>query len=214
MQKTRIIHKAAAICLAALFGIALFAQRQETCPTCNGTGKVAASGRGGGGGGQFGGGGGSSRGGGIAAQIQQGEKRNLKFGPYEWRVLETRRDRALIITEKSIESRRFHNDAKSFPGWDNSEIRQYLNGAFIQAFSRNDQNLIIKSRDTVFLLSVAECNKFSDNKDRTPGGWWLRTNGAGSDKVAYVNSGGAITGTGWQVNFSQGVRPALWISLQ
>lgn len=216
MQKAKTIFVAAAVCLATLSGLTLDAQQrgkqhQTTCPTCNGTGKVAATqpppppppDRGG-----------SRGGGGIAAAIQGGQKQDLKFGAYSWRVVEVRRDRALIITEKNVENRQFHSNAKSFTKWEDSDIRKYLNGTFLQSFSRNDQSQMVTGPDTIFLLTLAESNKLGGNNERKNGAeWWLRTPGNTSDKIATIGSNGAVQSVGTGVTYSRGVRPALWIKL-
>ena len=107
----------------------------------------------------------------------------IQFGGYNWRVLDVQGGRALIITEDIIEVRAYHekNDAVT---WETSDMRAYLNGAFLRTFSSQDQARIAETqvsnpdnlwyirylskdtRDRIFLLSLEEVDRyFGDSGD-------------------------------------------------
>ncbi|MGG6312417.1 DUF6273 domain-containing protein [Paenibacillus macerans] len=51
----------------------------------------------------------------------------LSFGGYNWRVLDTQSNAALIITEDIIEQRAYHDAYKDIT-WADCALRKYLNG--------------------------------------------------------------------------------------
>ena len=93
----------------------------------------------------------------------------IEFGGITWRVLDVQGDRALIISEYIIASRRYRGSK-----WETSEIRQYLNGPFLNRFSEAEQARILETTlinydnqwfgtsggddttDRIFLLSIEE----------------------------------------------------------
>ncbi|MDR2571299.1 MAG: helix-turn-helix domain-containing protein [Oscillospiraceae bacterium] len=110
----------------------------------------------------------------------------IPFGKYQWCVLDTESDKALIITENVIEERAFHsgNNDMHIITWEHSDIREYLNGKFYKQFSTADQAKIIEAKiinldnpwygtrhfndtiDKVFLLSYEEVVRyFGDSGD-------------------------------------------------
>jgi hypothetical protein len=149
---------------------------------------------------------------GIAAQLLGGEKYGLQFGPYKWQVLEVSGKRALMITEDIVEKRDFDSTSSE---WELSNIRFYLNRSFLRNFSVSEQMLIYGTAEKIFLLNIAEANRyFPDNASRSVGHWWwLRSPGGDSKNAAYVNSDGTIGIYGGSVSLTGGVRPALWINL-
>ncbi len=98
----------------------------------------------------------------------------VSFDRYTWRVLDAREGAALLLTEDIVGQRPFHDRAGDAT-WADSEVRAYLNGAFLEAFApenrarvvpvtnANPDNAWYGSRggedtpDTVFLLSMEEC---------------------------------------------------------
>jgi len=76
----------------------------------------------------------------------------IKFGPFDWRVLERKGDTALVITVGIIETSPYHTERNSaedrspFVGatWEKSDIRKYLNGKFLEKFSPADIARIIE----------------------------------------------------------------------
>ncbi|MDR3122071.1 MAG: DUF6273 domain-containing protein [Clostridiales bacterium] len=128
----------------------------------------------------------------IVGSLTVGQ-RNVTFGKYAWRVLDAQNSMALLITEDIIEKRPYNKQDKKIT-WEESTLRQYLNGEFLQTFSSAEQNQIIQvsnknednqwfgtdggnnTKDKVFLLSLAEAVKyFGDSgqlKDRPKEDSW------------------------------------------
>lgn len=71
------------------------------------------------------------------------EPEKIKFGPYEWLVLERKDDTALIITEKVVKTIGYHA-AREGATWEVSNIRKYLNSKFLEDFSPEEQARIIE----------------------------------------------------------------------
>jgi len=165
----------------------------------------------------------------------------VKIGGCNWRVLETKDGKALVVSERILSQRSYHSTDEATT-WENSDIRRYLNGEFYEnTFSAVEKRRIVETRiincdnpkyntpggsgttDKVFLLSLDEVEKyFADNSARialtTEGEeshWWLRSPGCERVTAAYVEYDGVISyGYGhWSgVLSAGGVRPALWIN--
>ncbi|MDF2822404.1 MAG: hypothetical protein K0R15_2852 [Clostridiales bacterium] len=71
----------------------------------------------------------------------------LIFGEYEWRILDIKDDKVLILTEEIIELRDYHNKSIDIT-WKDCELRRYLNGEFYDNFSENDRERIIETINT------------------------------------------------------------------
>ena len=125
-------------------------------------------------------------------------KGKILFGGYGWLVLDKQDGKILIIAEKVIEKRPYHNEETAVT-WETSDIRKYLNGEFYDSFSDADRVRIVNAAnenpdnpwdgteggnattDKVFLLSVDEVVKyFGDSgqlkaKPTGPKGesWWF-----------------------------------------
>ncbi|MDR2355270.1 MAG: DUF6273 domain-containing protein [Clostridiales Family XIII bacterium] len=169
-------------------------------------------------------------------------KAELEMGGVVWRVLATEDEAVLLISKEILGRRKFHG-ASPFCGWNESEIRAYLNGAFYDRFPAEARALIPAvandtatdcegervSRDRIFLLSLDEARDgryFADAEDRIalyggegPWWWWLRCCGAGIDANAAVNDTVAAVDKNGIFNRAYtdlemgGVRPALWMRL-
>ncbi len=163
----------------------------------------------------------------------------LRFGTYndetiEWLVLDKKENKALMIS-KDVLFNKAYNDKYSDVTWGNCTLRSYLNNDFYNtAFSKEEKNLIAKSKienpdnpdygteggndteDYIFLLSIEEANMyFKTGEDRSCGNkWWLRSPGESQNLAAYVKYYGNIYYYGEIVGYSGvGVRPALWLDL-
>lgn len=66
------------------------------------------------------------------------------FGCHIWRVLDVQGNNALVITEYIIGTRTFHYEFTEVT-WETSEIREYLNGTFLNAFSEAERARIVKT---------------------------------------------------------------------
>jgi hypothetical protein len=86
----------------------------------------------------------------------------IQFGDYDWRILDIQVGRALIITERIIERRAFSHadDIYSYIGWEDSELRAYLNDEFYNSFDEIDREKIIKvtnnNPDNPWLVAPSE----------------------------------------------------------
>lgn len=133
---------------------------------------------------------------------------NIKFGQYEWMVLDVKNSAALIITREIVELRAYHNKAGDVT-WADCELRSYLNGEFYDNFSKEDKaNILLTSvvnesnpwfdtiggndtEDRIFLLSIDEavCKYFGDSSEnlRIPKGkykYWFTRKDANNEKRA------------------------------
>jgi len=98
----------------------------------------------------------------------------IKFGEYEqdnnfengkeaidWIVLDVQDDEAFILSEKCLDARIF-SETWEMSEWTGSNIREWLNGDFMQtAFSSNLQDLIVckeikNERDPYYAVSYGE----------------------------------------------------------
>ena len=163
---------------------------------------------------------------------------DLKFGKYDWIVLEERDGKALVITKNIISQLVYHSVAEDVT-WEDCSLRAYLNGAFLNEFSAEEKARIVvtqnkntnnpeynvkngkNTKDSVFLLSLEEANLyFKDDASRAAmfqhsyGWWWLRSAGMYENLAAIVTSDGSIAYTGSGVTYAnRGVRPAMWIEM-
>ena len=108
----------------------------------------------------------------IAEQIEKGYK-DIRFGGYDWRVLEVQDSRVLLLSENVLEERAYHSDYMKVT-WEQCALRQYLNDEFYNKFSQADRNKIAQmsivnnknpwygtdggenTNDYIFLLSLEE----------------------------------------------------------
>ena len=143
--------------------------------------------------------------------------------PLKWRVLAKEEDRALLVTEKGIDCKRYYNGFFTFT-WESSSTRSWLNKTFFRTFfsaaerrriltisvSNNGDNdrgceryafakmLGIKTvsndtEDKLFLLSVAEARKYFCNDDDRRCAATVFAKGKGVD----VKSGDSMFGDWW-----------------
>ena len=122
----------------------------------------------------------------------------IRVGKHNWLILDKQDGKTLIITEKIIEKREYHQEVGKIT-WETSDIRRYLNGKFYESFNEADRVQIIEVRnenpenpwdgtdggnattDNVFLLNIDEIIKyFGDSGQLTanptgPKGesWWF-----------------------------------------
>ena len=174
-----------------------------------------------------------------------------EFTDIEWLVLKTEEDRALLISKYALDCQPY-NDSRTSVTWETCSLRKWLNGAFFSdAFNTDEQKSIQRTtvaaeknpsyntspgkntKDKVFLLSIAEVNRFFDSDsakqcegtaycyaqgaDKDDNGvyeWWLRSPGSDSHSAIIVDEGGLVDDIGADVNIKDtAVRPALWIDL-
>ncbi|MCL2446324.1 MAG: helix-turn-helix domain-containing protein [Oscillospiraceae bacterium] len=119
----------------------------------------------------------------ILAPVIVKEGGIITFGKYQWRVLKTDGNSALIITESVIEQRAYHEEFTQIT-WEHCDLRKYLNKQFYDTFDPADRTRIMETRltdcdnpwygtawgnptvDKIFLLSTAEVLQyFGDSGD-------------------------------------------------
>ena len=177
-----------------------------------------------------------------------------KVKPVVWIVAEKyMEDKSLLLVSKYvIENMSFDNETSN---WESSKIREWLNSFFYEhAFTKEDKGHIMLEtvssginpkyrkdigpdvQDYLFLLSIAEYEKFSNSIKSIKGRkgplakatpylnpniktylgypWcWLRTSGKDDKNVASVNPTGRINYRGYLYTVKGGVRPALRYSI-
>jgi len=98
----------------------------------------------------------------------------IRFGAFDWRVIDIQDNWALILSDRILSSHSFNANATSGL-WEHSDIRQYLNGVFYESnFSADERALIRETTvinndnpwfgieggsdtlDRIFLLSIEE----------------------------------------------------------
>ncbi|MDR0502809.1 MAG: DUF6273 domain-containing protein [Treponema sp.] len=133
----------------------------------------------------------------------------ISFGSHKWRVLDMRKNAALIITEEITEQRRYHDRYVGIT-WADCSLRKYLNGEFYDKFTGMDKSKIIPvknknpdnqwygtkggpdTQDNIFLLSLEEatCKYFGDsssklyNKGKNQRYWFERKDENNSKRIA------------------------------
>lgn len=88
----------------------------------------------------------------------------IEFGNYAetpilWRVLEVNKTDALLFSEEIIEIMRFDDDSIK---WENSNVKNWLNGTFFNNAFNNEERSIVRRKygmEPVFLLSVQDLTK-------------------------------------------------------
>jgi transcriptional regulator with XRE-family HTH domain len=107
----------------------------------------------------------------------------IPFGKYQWRVLKTDGNSALIVTDGVIEQRPYHEEFIEIK-WEHCDLRKYLNKQFYDTFAPSDRTRILETRitdcdnpwygtkwgnptlDRIFLLSTMEVIQyFGDSGD-------------------------------------------------
>ncbi len=133
----------------------------------------------------------------------------ISFGGYNWRILDIKNNAALIITDKIIEQRSYHN--KYVPiTWADCSLREYLNNEFYDRFSQGDKARIAPvintnpdnpwfdtiggpdTEDKIFILSLDElaCKYFGDssallyNPRKNQRYWYERKDANNSKRIA------------------------------
>lgn len=168
----------------------------------------------------------------------------LKFGrfqgrPLTWTVLDYKDDHWLVMTSRGITCRPY-NDTLTHMTWEESALRAWLNGTFLeQSFSDAERARIRPTRipaevdeehelhagaetlDRVFILSISEYERYFLQTGRqwkcrigdgTPRQCWLRNYGADRTRAAFVGRSGSVHAGGSLVDSARNaVRPLMWI---
>jgi hypothetical protein len=121
-----------------------------------------------------------------AQEYGEDGSRRIRFGNYEWNVLEVREGKVLIISDKALDNRKFHETYKAVT-WENADLRKYLNETFYNTFTDAEKARILETRisnldnpwfgtsggsdtmDKIFLLSVEEVVSYFGNSKQLQG---------------------------------------------
>lgn len=108
---------------------------------------------------------------------QNHQKRILRFGGYNWLVLDEQGGKLLLLSENVIMLREYHAVFQDVT-WAESSAREYLNTAFFDGFNADEQALIVETQldsndnpwfgtwggedttDKIFLLSAQEVARY------------------------------------------------------
>ncbi|MCL2387291.1 MAG: DUF6273 domain-containing protein [Defluviitaleaceae bacterium] len=105
---------------------------------------------------------------------------NYYFGGYNWRILDMKGNKVLLLSEDILEQREYHLHLNGSVDiiWRHCTLRQYLNGEFLNKFSQSDKNRISRgwianpdnlwygtkggcdTTDKVFILSLEEVDRY------------------------------------------------------
>jgi len=170
----------------------------------------------------------------VCSHMQVGDA--VQFGGLDWLVLSIDGDKALLLSEKVLQASPIDSRLNN---WENSDIRAFLNGPFIDdTFTEQEKSRIAETwiitgnffhtEDRVFLLGDDEVNEYMGDtapeslrdarvaEDLTTGEilwWWLRSPGYGTNLAIFVYIDGSIYTYGSNVTNTHGVRPALWLNI-
>ena len=151
--------------------------------------------------------------------------------PIEWLVLEEDDEKALLLSKYALDAKAY-NEIASSDGitWEDCTLREWINTFFLdKAFSEEEKARIIKSTDSIFLLSAEELDKYLSSTDckctefcydqgisidsRLDNcSWWVRfsCDSECESHAIYISSQFGLVDYGG-VAEKYGVRPALWI---
>jgi hypothetical protein len=164
----------------------------------------------------------------------------VAFGGYNWIVLEKADGEFLLLSEKVLERRLYHETSLWNITWAGCHLRAYLNDDFYNSFGEDEKGMIVPklnknddnptyetvggddTQDNIFLLSIEEAQKyFGSSEERAAVNlngsqmhWYLRSPGELQYYAAYVSVNGDIHDEGRENKFGydSGVRPAMWVS--
>ncbi|MDR0333687.1 MAG: DUF6273 domain-containing protein [Dysgonamonadaceae bacterium] len=67
----------------------------------------------------------------------------IKFGNYDWQVLDVEDNKALLLCEEIIENRKY-DDENVDTTWETCTLRKYLNNEFFDNFPESDKSRIVE----------------------------------------------------------------------
>lgn len=163
----------------------------------------------------------------------------FEFGSFNgkqilWKTIRIKDRKALIISSSIICRAPYQQPARQYMTWSECSLRTWLNNEFLNnSFNPRERRRIVQYKlnndnnpdyytaggdittDSIFLLSIYEATAFfANNQDRSIGdSWWLRSPGFSPSDAAYIDSDGRISINGSDNENINGVRPALWLSI-
>ena len=163
-----------------------------------------------------------------------GASKTVRLGGHDWKVLDDRDGTLLVISEKILEKKGYHENYWTTT-WEGSVIRKYLNGPFYdETFTAEEKERIVTSNiatkgndfdraggddteDKIFLLSDEEAMlhlggenaRIACTGEGDAWWWWLRDAGRGCGAFTVEETGG-ISARGYAF-IDGGIRPAMRI---
>ena len=129
----------------------------------------------------------------------------IQFGGLDWIVLTVENGKALILSEKVLEERAYHQEWRDpyitwYITWEECSLREFLNGSFYNStFNDQEKRLISETRltnlggndtdDRVFLLSVDEVNEYMGDN--------AHVNMRNAKRAELLNSSWGVTSRWW-----------------
>jgi len=133
----------------------------------------------------------------------------VRFGRYDWRVLERRNGQALLLCDKIVEEHWYHSEYVPIT-WEGCALRRYLNGEFYNKnFSDNEKSriserIVINSNnpwygtngggntnDRIFLLSIEEVVRYFGDSGQFAQGKGFITDEYNQARIAKDDQGSA-----------------------
>ncbi len=162
------------------------------------------------------------------------------FGEYRWMVMEKEEDKLFLV--KMVPINGVPYDKKKATSWEDSSVRKYLNGKFMdETFNKAAQKRILKStvevpvtsdktittQDYLFFLTAEQAEKYQKPLSNYLRDWWLLDMGQEEHTAQFVSRGvakkhgsqlvsrGVVMKYGYEMSDKNiFMRPAMWISLK
>ena len=161
----------------------------------------------------------------------------VKFGQYNWQVLDIQDNKALLLLDGLLKKPRWYHNKQEPVTWETCKLREWLNHKwFNRKFTDKEKDCILKvvnanndnacygtkggndTKDKVFLLSINEYKRYREIINNSASWWWLRSPGNYPSSAAYVSKTGSLGMYGFLVSSSGGigvrVRSALWLDIE
>lgn len=158
------------------------------------------------------------------------------FGSYfgktqQWIVAKLDGDRVLLVSRFLVECPlvdMMYNSTSICSSWKDSSVRKWLEEVFYASLEGDAAQMILESNteedciDHVFLLSEEEFESSalypylavaSYEEGEAFSSWWLRTLIHEGAKAMFVDEDGCIDESGMAVNYTYGIRPAVWVDV-
>lgn len=160
-----------------------------------------------------------------------GEK--VTIGGYSWTAVAIEDDITVLVCDRSVGTMAY-NDAYEYAAWADCSLRAWLNGEFLTAVIKADQNfnsdLLIEAElatldnsatwtgactttDTVYLLSEQDVKMYGADLPAYASDCWLRTAGEQLTHAMVQKADGSLHITGYRTDYAvAGVRPCIRVS--
>ena len=147
----------------------------------------------------------------IEEQIKAEVSNIIQFGGYDWRVLDIQGGKALLLSDKVLESRAYHRSHVDGIIWAECDLRAYLNGEFYDSLGDDKAHIAetkaitgnnpwfgtnggVKTDDKIFLLSIEEVVEYfgdSGQLENRPDSVWGMDDRYSAARIASNENGDA-----------------------